>query len=256
MMTIEAISRSGARFLAAAVMLASLLNPPTWAGQLSGTEVLAQSRAKYAAMQTYTDTGSITTEFALNRAAPTAEHHSFRTAYAAPRKFFFDFTKGDKPGGERLVIWGDGENFHTWWSATHVHEVYPRGRGANAFALSSLPTVGSALFVPPMLFSKAGLHGPLSDFELVRSEGIEAIDGRPYYKLAGTVALAYGTGAVRGGRATTLWIDAQTLLVGKVLQETPDGTGSGTVDRVTTRIFPQPDPQVNPAVFQFAVPAG
>jgi hypothetical protein len=228
---------------------------PAATAAMSGADVLAQSRAKYAAMKSYADTGVVTTEFALSRAAPpTVERNSFRTVYSAPRRFLLDFKKG--AGGERLVIWGDGENFHTWWSATGVHEVYPRGQGANAFALSSLPTLGAAMAVPPLLFSQAGLHGVLTDFELVRSEGVETLDGRSCYRLVGTVGLAYGTGAVSGGRSTTIWIDVDTLLVGKMLEDTPAGSGADMVDRVITRFQPQNNPPVDPAVFQFIIPAG
>jgi hypothetical protein len=215
--------------------------------------VLAQSLAIYAGLKSYADTGIVTTEFALSRAAaPAVERHSFRTFYSAPRQFLFDFRKGE--GGERLVIWGDGEDFHTWWTATGVHEVYPRGQGSSAFALSSLPTLGAVLAVPPLLFSHAGLHGALSDFELVRSAGVEEIDGKPFYKLIGIVRLAYGTGAVSGGRATTIWIDTVTLLVGQMLEDTPEGSSADTVDRVITRFQPQRNPPVDPTVFQFAVP--
>lgn len=196
---LAAMSRLLTTAFAAIIMLASpavVLSAPSAAPALSGAEVLAQSRAIYAAMKSYADNGVVRTEFTVSPTIPlTIERHSFHTVYSAPRKFLLDFKKSES--GERLVIWGDGENFHTWWSETGVHEVYPRGQGASAFAVSSLPTLGAALAVPPLLFSQAGLHGALSDFGLLRGEGVESFDGRSFYKLVGTVSLAYGTGAVR-----------------------------------------------------------
>ena len=235
------------------IMLAAASASGAVTPALSGADVLAQSRARYAALKSYADSGSVMTRYQSDGGAPMIERHSFHTAYAAPRKFKFDFRK---EGGERLVIWGDGENFHTWWSATKVHETYPRGQGANAFALSSLPTLGAALAIPPLLFSQAGLHGTLSDFELSRSAGIEKIDGRTCYKLVGRVGLAYGTGTVVGARPTTLWIETQTLLVSQMFEDTPDGEGTGSVDQVTTRFQAQADPAVSPSEFGFAIPAG
>lgn len=260
MMKVRAGSRTQTAVLAALVLLftQSLLSGSVRAAAalLTGAEVLAQSRAKYAALRSYADNGRVMTEYRGDAGPTLVEKHSFRTAYSTPRKLLFDFKKGPEAGGDRLVLWGDGENFHTWWSATHVHDLYPRGQGANAFALSSLPTLGSALMIPPLLFPQAGLHGPLSDFALVRSEGVTTIDGKSCYKLVGTVALAFSTGNVRGARATTVWIDTETLLVRRLLEDTPDGMGTGILDRVTTDFEPQSDPAVDPAVFQFTVPAG
>ena len=220
----------------------------------NGADVLAKSRATYAALTSYSDTGVVTTEFSLARdQPPSVEHSSFRTAYQAPRKFLLDFHKPSDV--ERTVIWSDGEQFHTWWSATGVHDAYPRGQGSTAFAVSSLPTLGAVMAVPPLLFSQAGLHGTLTDFELTRSAGIETLERRSYYRLEGMVSLAYGTGAVSGGRSTTIWIDTETLLVGKILEDTPSNSMAGTTDRVTTRyLSPQRNPPVDPKLFQFVWP--
>lgn len=220
----------------------------------NGADVLARSRATYAAMTSYSDTGVVTTEFSLTSDQPlVVEHSSFRTAYHAPRKFLLDFHKPEDV--ERTVIWSDGEQFHTWWSATGVHDAYPRGEGSTAFAVSSLPTLGAVLAVPPLLFSQAGLHGTLTDFELTRSAGIETLESRSYYRLEGRVNLAYGTGAVSGGRSTTIWIDTETLLVGKILEDTPSNSIAGSTERVTTRyLSPQRNPPVDPTIFQFVWP--
>jgi hypothetical protein len=238
----------------AALALAAIASPAgTWPADanFSPVDILAKSRARYAALKTYADTGKITTEYRQGSGPALVESHAFRTAYAAPRRFLFDFRKGN---GERLAVWGDGEQFHSWWSATGVHEAYPRGQGANAFALSSLPTVDTVVMIPPLLFAGAGLHGAAADFESTGPGSIEKVGTHDCYKLPGRLAVAYGTGNVRGARRMTLWIDTQLLLVIRIFEDTPDGMGSSTVTRASTTFEPQADPILAPNALAFSVP--
>jgi hypothetical protein len=218
--------------------------------------LLERSRAAYAALRSYADTGVVITEEQLPGAPAVVERHTFTTYYRAPRQFFFDFNKDPKAGGERFVIWCAGEEFNTWWSTTGVHEKYERGRGELAFATGSLPTKGAALQIPPLLFSQAGLQGPLMSFKEPRLAGTEEVGGRRCYKVIAEMSLSYGTGYVGEERATTVWIDAETLLVRKVFQDTPRGGMAGAVSRVTTTFEPQADPDLDDARFRFAVPSG
>jgi outer membrane lipoprotein-sorting protein len=215
--------------------------------------VLENARAKYASLKAYSDTGTITTEYSSGPSDTTqTEHYTFTTFYRAPRQFIFDFKKGPNVDDERLVVWADGGDFNTWWSATKVHEIYPKGQGDTAFALSSFPTKESVMKIPPLLFSGAGLHGAITDFKLIRSDPIETINGHRCYKLVGEVALAYGTGAVTESRPTTIWIDADSQLVRKVLEDT---SKNGAIDRVTTTFEPEADPKIDDAKFKFVSPA-
>jgi outer membrane lipoprotein-sorting protein len=224
-------------------------------GSPSGAEIIDQMRAKYAALKSYSDTGTVTTEYAgPGGSGPSiVEQHTFTTYYRAPRQFFFEFVKDPKVGKERFVIWADGADFNTWWSATKVHDTYPKGRGATAFALATFPTKGSVMQIAPLLFAQAGLHGSIVDFTEPRLDGSEDIGGRRCYKVVGQVALAYGTGTVTSVRPTTIWIDAETLLVRRILEDTPSGTGA-SVDRVTTIFEPRADPAMDDAHFKFIVP--
>lgn len=219
-----------------------------------GEDVLDQSRAKYAALKTYSDTGSVTTEELLpgNSGPPVVEKHTFTTFYHAPRQFFFEFKKDANVGDERFVIWADSGDFNTWWSATKVHDTYPKGQGAEAFALGAFPTKNAALQLPPLLFSQAGLHGPIVDLKVLSSDQIEQINGHPCHKLVGEVGLAYGTGTVTNVRPTTIWIDAENMLVRKVLEDTPKGAAG--IDRVTTAFEPQADAQIDDVHFKFTPP--
>jgi outer membrane lipoprotein-sorting protein len=213
-----------------------------------------QSRAAYAALRSYSDVGVMVTEDRSPGAPLVVERHTFTTYYRAPRQFYFDFRKDPKAGKERLVIWSDGGDFQSWWSATGVHQTYPRGTGATAFATASFPTKGAVLLVPPLLFSQAGLQGPLVALKAPRLAGTEDMDGHRVHKLVGEVALTYRTGLGGHARPTTVWIDAQTLLVRKIVEDTPAGSAQGSVDRVTTTFKPQANPPLADSLFRFAVP--
>lgn len=217
-------------------------------------DVLTQSRAKYAALKTYADTGTVTTEEVLpgNSDQPAIEKHTFTTFYRGPRQYFFEFKKDPSVGDERFVIWADSADFNTWWSATKVHDTYPKGEGAEAFALSSFPTKNAAMQLAPLLFAQAGLHGPIVDIKVSSSDQTEQINEHRCYKLVGEVGLAYGTGTVTNVRPTTIWIDADTMLVRKVFEDTPKGASG--IDHITTTFDPKADVQIDDAHFKFTPP--
>jgi len=219
--------------------------------------ILERSRATYAALRSYADTGVIVTEL-LNigtTGPPLTERHTFTTYYRAPRQFFFEFKKDPKVSDERFVVWVNVADFNTWWSATKVHDTYPKGTGATAFALAAFPTQSSVLQIAPLLFAQAGLHGSIVDLQVSRAGEVEEIGGHRCYQLVGQVGLAYSTGTVTGVRPTTVWIDAETLLVRKVLEDTPSGAGSGAVDRITTIFEPQANPKIDDTRFSFSAPS-
>ncbi len=214
----------------------------------SFADTLDKVRAKYAEMKSYSDTGTTSTEYGPSGSS-VSERYTFTTFYRTPRQYLFDFKGGD----DRVVIWADGTDFNTWWAQTNVHETYPKGQGANAFALTAFPTKNSALHIAPLLFSQAGLHGSIADFKLLRADSTETINGHRCFKLVGEVALAYGTGAVSNARPTTIWIDAESLLVRKLLEDTTPG--SVGIDRVITTFEPEAEPKIDDAKFKFTPPA-
>jgi len=217
-------------------------------------DLLELSRAKYAALKTYSDTGTVKTELVLagNTDPPTVETHTFTTFYRAPRQYFFEFKKDPNVGDERFVIWADNEDFNTWWSATKVHDTYPKGQGTEAFALGAFPTKNSDMQLAPLLFAQAGMHGPLTDLKILRSDDDEQVNGHRCHKIVGEVGLAYGTGTVTNIRPTTIWVDAESMLIRKVLEDTPKGEPG--VDRVTTTFDPQADAKIDDAHFRFSPP--
>ena len=212
------------------------------AGPPTAEDILERSRAKYASLKSYSDSGTVLTQY-----HSTVEQHAFTTYYRAPRYFFLEFRKNPKESKERYVIWcPDGEDFQDWWSTTG--NTSHHGRNPSVFALASYPTKGSALQIPPLLFPRAAMRGPISDLSKYRVAGTEDVNGRPCYKLVGELALAYKTGAVTDAHPTMVWIDVETLLVLKVFE---DASTTGSLSTTTTTFEPQANPDLDDSRFRF-----
>lgn len=220
---------------------------------LAGEDILARSRATYAALKSYADTGTVDIEYGPS-SKPIRERHTFGTYYRAPRRYFFDFTKHQK--ADRFVVWSDEESFHTWWQTTGVENSYPKGKGATAFVMAAMPTKNAVAQIAPLLFSQAGLVGTLTELGDASVVGTETLNGRSCHKLAGIAKSIYpATQHVTNVRRTTVWIDAETLLVRKVVEDTPRGTPAGLVSRVTTTFYPQANPRLEDGRFSFVPPS-
>ncbi len=212
-------------------------------------DLLSRSRAAYAALTTYSDTGTVDAEFG-NAPSPSRERHTFRTLFRAPRLLLFDFTKA--ANADRFVVWSDEETFHTWWKATGSVSSYPKGQGLSAFVNGSVPTQGTVDAITPWLFPKAGLTGTLTELVDMSEAGIESVDGRPCHKLVGKAQSVYGaTGHVTNVRRVTLWIDTQSLLVRRIAEDAGEGK---IVNRKTYTFEPKANPTLEPKQFAFAPP--
>jgi hypothetical protein len=216
-----------------------------------GERLLGASRDKYAALRSYADTAVITTEYRPPNSPPIIEEHHFTTRYRAPRNFYLEFNEDPKAGAERFVIWCDGGDFNSWWSTTRVHEVYTGGRGTLAFALGSQPTRGITSIIPPLLFPRAAMKGPLNSLYEARSAGDEKIANRNARRIAAEARSSFATGLGQHSRATTVWLDVETLLVLKLVQDTPQGTPGGLVIRETTLITPRVNVELDDTQFRF-----
>lgn len=221
----------------------------------SDETVLERTRAAYAALKSYADTGTLVNEYG-SAATPTVEKHRFTTRLRRPRHYFFDFREDAAAGAEQLVIWSDAETFRSWWSTTGVIGVYPKGRGAAAFSLTSFPMRGASLYLAPLLFPEAGLQGPLSVLSDIVSDGEDTIGGHKCLRLKGMQQQAYQTGHRSSPRRTTVWIDAKTYLVRKIVEDTPSDARPGTVQRNVITFEPLIDPPLTDAQFGFHVPTG
>ena len=226
----------------------------SWTIPVAATQpdVFAKSKALYAGLKTYTDTGSVDYEFGPAK-SPSREHHTFKTFYRAPREFLFDFVK--QQNSDRFVIWGDAEAFHTWWQSTGIQELYPKGQGAGAFAAAATPTSHAVMMLAPLLFAQAGLAGTLTELGDIKPAGTETVNGRQCQKLVGVAKSVYAaTGHETNIRPTTVWIDAETLLVRKVFEDSPQGTPASDVLRFTTTFEPRANPALDDALFRFTPP--
>lgn len=227
------------------------LCPSAW----SDEALLAKTRAAYEALKSYSDTGVLVNEYG-SASSPTVERHRFTTRLRKPRHYLFDFREDPPAGAEQLVIWSDEEEFRSWWSTTGGVGVYPKGRGAAAFGLTSYPMRGAALYLAPLLFPGAGLQGPLSVLSDVVSDGEENIGGHRCLRLKGTQRQSYQTGHQSPPRRTTIWIDANTNLVRRIMEDTPSGSLPNTVNRNTVTFDPAMDPALTDQQFVFKVPGG
>ena len=82
---------------------------------------------------------------------------------------------------------------------------------------------------------------------------METVGGHPRYRVTGDVADSYGaTGRQVNAHRITVWIDADSLLIRKVLEEWKPLPGQ--VSRTTTLFEPQANPALDESRFRFAPP--
>ena len=217
-------------------------------------DIVARARASYGQLTSYSDTGTIDTELKLGAGPTIREHHTFLTYFRKPRSFYFEFNEDSKAGADRFVVWSDAEAFKTWWKTTGVQTEYPRGQGVAALVSAFGTTNGAAAVIAPVLFPQADLRGVLVNFQDGKLEGADTIDGRKCHKVKGVQRSVYGTGRGESLRDTILWIDAETMLVRKMFEDTPRGTLAGSVNRVTTVFQPAANPSLDDKRFVFIAP--
>jgi hypothetical protein len=211
-------------------------------------DALTPIRERYLNLQSYADTGTVLTEVQWPGAPVAAESGSFTTFYRAPRNFFFDFVEDEASGSDRYVLWCDGGDFQSWWKATGVHDVYDGGRGVLGFLAGESPTMGTAMVIPGLIFARAEVGGAVAGLREAREDGEEAIDGKTYKKI---YAETHVVGNMTRRRPTTIWIDPDTLLIHKVVEDLSEG---GNLDRQTTVLAPEADIEIPDDRFTFAVP--
>ena len=219
-------------------------------------DIVARSRAAYAALVSYSDTAVVEIEIGTRGGPLLRERHTFATRFREPRHFFFELIEDEAAGGDRFVVWSDEQAFKTWWKTTGVEETDPPGRGVAALVTAFGVTNGAAAIVTPLLFPQTDLKGPLLDFAEGVLEGTESIGGRECHRMKGVQRPVYAnTGRVGQVRDTTLWIDAEAFLLCRVFEDTPRGSPAGSVQRVTTTFKAQANPALADEAFRFVRPA-
>ncbi|HVZ19995.1 MAG TPA: hypothetical protein VG871_02975 [Vicinamibacterales bacterium] len=239
--------RACRRLSAIALVIALVLAART--ARVRGAEdVLQKMRDVYAALETYLDTGTVIVEYGT----ASKDQHTFSTVIRrTPRGFFFDFRKQN---GDRYVIWGDPDAYHTWWKTTAVVEDYPNPNNVGAFGTAGAQTAGAAMKIPPLWYAKANLQGPFLHLEAPVLKGQESIGGHACDRLEGTTADVYGaTGRRVNVRTVTVWIDTQSSLIRKIV-EVPADVLPGHIDRTTTTFEPAANGGINAAQFGWRPP--
>jgi Predicted periplasmic protein (DUF2092) len=204
-------------------------------------------RTTYGDLRSYADTGEIAIEYGVS----STDRHTFSTAFVrAPRHFLLDFRK---QGGDRYVIWADADAFHTWWKTTGQQSDYANPNNAPAISQSGRNTASAALKIPTLLYSKATLGGDFVNFTDATSDGSDTVAGHRCYRLLGTTRDVYAaTGKEVNVRKLTLWIDAESLLIRKVLEEAKPLPGQR--NRIVTTYEPRANVAVAESTFRFVPP--
>ncbi len=232
--------------------IAAATTPSRSASSMRAEDIWARSKAAYASLQSYADSGTVEIEYG-SVAGPLRDRHTFRTYFRKPRFFYFDFVK--QGNADRLVVWSDLDAFHGWWKLTGVETTYPKGSGSGAFTTGVAITKGSITMTSPLLFPGAGLVGTTTEFADPTDAGLDTLSGHPCHRLVGIAKSVYPqTGHEVNVRRTTIWIDSKTFLIRKVFEDTPKGTIAGAVNRVTTTFQPHANPSLQDDRFKFTPP--
>jgi hypothetical protein len=222
-------------------------------------EVLTRSRALYPTLTSYTDTGTVTVE-----SPGVLDTAKFKTYFRQPTDFYFEFydhtsiSGGVKiPMPSRMVLWMFKGELETWNAALKSHSIFPRAEGRQVSALvgNAAGTYGTAVLISSLLFAKANISAAVQELVQATVTGEELVGGRRCHKVQGIAQSVYPSGAVTNVRPMTIWIDAESLLIRKVFEDTPKGYPVGSFSRRTTTYEPQANLPLDDARFAFKVPA-
>jgi outer membrane lipoprotein-sorting protein len=250
-------------FLARVMLSGALLAPFVATAQqpspgkpnVSADDVVARSRATYSALKSYSDTGTVLEQFGPK--AADVYRHTFKTYFRAPRSFLFDFTADARAGGQRIVIWCNGGDYQSWFSATGEHASYPQGSNTAMlpFVQSASKTRGAVTLIPGLIYGGSGLVSAFSEFGEGELAGTEPVTSSAAYKVMGVARSVYPqTHRETNVRPMSVWIDTNSGLLRKIFEDTPTGLPSTAVLRATTTLDPRANPQLDDSVFRFTVP--
>ena len=254
--------------LAAAIAFAAALWPSAPIVRAQATSSLPPELTKaiayYATLTSYADSGTVTVD-----TGATVDKARFTTYFRrASRDLFFDFQSLSSvtvKTGYTIDMRGHRVLLSMFRGAMQTYQVptpqplrqIGSDAGAQVRALSGIshPTSGAAIMIPSLLYSQARLPSAILQIEQAAVAGVEAINGRPCHKVSGTAAAYYPSGKRTGIGPVTVWIDTETQLVRRVIEDTPEGYGDGKATlRITFDYQPQANPAIDDARFQFKAP--
>jgi Predicted periplasmic protein (DUF2092) len=209
--------------------------------------ILQKARDTYVGLKSYADKGTILNEYG----ADATDKHTFSTYFnRAPRHFLLEF---NKQGGDEFVIWGEPDAFHTWWKTTGTQTDYPNPNNAPAFSLSTEPTKGASTKIPTLLYGKSQLAAAMLELHDPELDGTEDIGGHHCHRIRGRMSDVYAaTQREVNIRKVTVWIDTDSLLVRKMIEESKALPGQRS--RTITSYEPQANPSLQETSFKFVPP--
>jgi hypothetical protein len=223
-----------------------------------GMELLNKSIALYSTLSTYADTGT-----AVREQPGLVDRWKFSTSFRRPRDFQLNFRGvSSRSAGltadasyQHVVIWMINGELQAFNKQLRAHTtVPPTGNQPAELLNASAATVGTSVLIPSLLFSKWELPGTLKQIREAKHAGFESIDGHRCHKIVGTAAQYYPSGKMTNVREVTVWLDAQSLLVRRVFEDTPKGYPAGAYLRLAIDLDPRTNVPLPDANFQFSVP--
>lgn len=253
-------SRGTTTWLAFIALVLGAMGTSSVPAQSAGSDVLARSIALYPTLKSYADAGTVVRE-----GPGTVERWKFTTYVREPMDLYFDFqgiswTPGPGPPVDmsyhRIVLWMIKGELQAFNQQLRTHETFPREGGNQRGALqgAGVGTAGTSMLIPSLIYAKSNLPGTILQIQQATDAGFETVNGRRCHKIIGTAAEYYPSGQMTNVRQVTVWIDAETLLVRKVFEDTPKGYPAGSYSRLTVTIEPQANPTLDDGKFQFTVP--
>lgn len=252
------LSHATARWPALLTVVLGAWCTGTFAAPGGGSDVLARSIALYPTLKSYADTGTV-----VKDAGGNWERYKFRTYFRpAERDLYFDFQGLQWKSGaliadmtdERRVFWMNKGELQTFDQRTRLHETIPAERQVSSLKSAGARTYGASILIPALIYPKTNLPSTVLQIQEATDAGFETIGGRRCHKVVGMAAAYYPSGQITNVRPVTVWIDAETLLIRKVFEDSPKGSAPGTVYRVTVTLDPQANPAIDDRKFQFTVP--
>jgi len=147
----------------------------------------------------------------------------------------------------------DPDAFHAWWKTTGQQFDYPNPDNLGALNGSGHNTSAVGLKIPTLLYGKAPLLSDFANFADVTPDGTEDVAGRKCLRLVGNTRDVYAaTNKEVNVRKMSVWIDAESLLIRKVVEQWK--ALPGQISRLTTTYEPQANPKIDESRVRFSPP--
>jgi hypothetical protein len=239
-------------------LLSTLLATTPARADDDGMDLLKRSMTFYSTLSAYSDSGT-----AVREGPGLVDRWKFKTYFVRPLNFRFDFqgVTSQSAGlttdasAQHVVLWMVKGELHSFNQQLRTHNTIPPTGNQPAELLNeSARTAGTSVLIPSLLFAKSDLPGSIRQIREAAHAGFESVNGHRCHKIVGTAAQFYPSGKMTNVRQVTVWLDAQSLLVRKVFEDTPQGYPAGSYLRLTIDLDPRANPQLQDESFEFTVP--